>query len=605
MKKILLFSFVLIVIAQSCKKDLNVKPVDKYSDASVWGDPALAQTFVNNIYGGIPHGFSNIMMSSISDEAVYNADGGTWDADKSLITPSNLIVFDFNWWTSPSTKLRGWGSSYKYIRACDLFFDKIDGVPFTDSSAKYRLEGEVHFLRAYLYFDLMELYGGVPIITKSYGLNDRTNVARNTFEETVNFIVSECDAAASLLSTDPLNVSGNADKGRATKGAALALKARTLLYAASDFYNSGVSWAGSYSHPELVGYTGGDRTARWQAAKDACKAVMDLGIYSLCGSLTPATAEEATTNYSNIFLLQETSEDIFVKYFTTKVDEGWDGYHPGLYNQPNGYHCWGSNCPIGQIVDAYQMADGSAFSWSNPAEAADPYSNRDPRFYSSINYNGAPWRQRPSDAATVEPTNHIQTGTYEKWDGTKKITVAGVDTRQSQFENWNGTHTGYFMRKFMDPSVDAQSNKQTVPWRYMRYTEVLLNYAEANLALGDETEAKKYINMVRQRAKMPDITSTGQQLIDDYRQERRIELAFEDHRYYDIRRWMIADVAYKNNALAAFALYPLLPDHTTSTQPKYSISVAQPHEWDPRFYMLPIGLDEIGRNPLLIQNPLY
>src|SRR6266536_2499602 len=230
MKKILLFSFVLIVIAQSCKKDLNVKPVDKYSDASVWGDPALAQTFVNNIYGGIPHGFSNIMMSSISDEAVYNADGGTWDADKSLITPSNLIVFDFNWWTSPSTKLRGWGSSYKYIRACYLFFDKIDGVPFTDSAAKFQMKGEVHFLRAYLYFDLMELYGGVPLITKPYGLNDSRGIARNTFEETVNFILSECDAAASLLPTVPLKLDGTTvDNGRATKGAALALKARTFL----------------------------------------------------------------------------------------------------------------------------------------------------------------------------------------------------------------------------------------------------------------------------------------------------------------------------------------------------------------------------------------
>jgi len=609
MKKTLIFSLAVITVVQfsSCKKDLNLTPVDKFSDASVWSDPALAQTFVNNIYGGIPHGFSNVMMSAICDEAVYNADAETWNVNKSLITPSDLKVFDMNFWTSPSTKLRGWGSSYKYIRACNLFFEKIDGVPFTDSAAKYRLEGEVHFLRAYLYFDLMELYGGVPLITGSYGLEDSTNISRNTFEETVNFIVNDCDAAASFLSTDALNVTGGADKGRATKGAALALKARTLLYAASDFYNSNVSWASGYAHPELVGYVGGDRKARWQAAKDACKAVMDLRVYSLYGSLTPATAEEASTNYTNIFLLQETSEDIFVKYFTTKVDENWDGYNPGLYNQPNGYHCWGSNCPTGQMVDAYEMADGTAFSWSNPAEAADPYANRDPRFYASINYNGASWRQRPSDVAPSEPTNHIQTGFYEKWDGSKKVTVAGVDTRGSQFENWNGTHTGYFMRKFMDPSVDAQNYKQTVPWRYLRYTEIVLDYAEACLGLGQEDEAKTYINMVRARAKMPSITSTGSQLVNDYRNERRVELAFEDHRYYDIRRWMIANVAYENNALAAFATYPLLADHTTSTQPVYSISVAQPHQWNQRFYMLPIGLDEIGRNPQLQseQNPLY
>jgi hypothetical protein len=185
------------------------------------------------------------------------------------------------------------------------------------------------------------------------------------------------------------------------------------------------------------------------------------------------------------------------------------------------------------------------------------------------------------------------------------VTVAGVDTRQSQFENWNGTHTGYFMRKFMDPAVDAQNYKQTIPWRYMRYSEILLDYAEACLGLGQETEAKTYINMIRARAKMPAITSTGEQLISDYRNERRIELAFEDHRFYDIRRWMIADVAYSNDATAAFGLYPLKPDHTTSTQAVYSITVAQPRAWNPRFYMLPIALDEMNRNSLLIQNPLY
>src|SRR4051794_15404384 len=285
MKKTLLFLLVFsgVVLINSCKKDLNLTPVDQYSDASVWSDPALAQTFVNNIYGGVPHGFSNVMMSSISDEAVYNANGGDWDVVKSLITPSNLNLFSHDWWTSQATRLRSWGLTYKYIRSCNIFFEKIDGVPFTDSAAKYRLEGEVHFLRAYLYFDLMELFGGVPLIKTSYGIDDSTGIARNTFEETINFITSECDQAASLLSSDPVNIDNASDKGRATKGAALALKARTLLYAASDFYNSNVSWASGYAHPELVGYVGGDRNARWQAAKDACKAVMDLGLYSLYG----------------------------------------------------------------------------------------------------------------------------------------------------------------------------------------------------------------------------------------------------------------------------------------------------------------------------------
>ncbi|MGN6246893.1 MAG: RagB/SusD family nutrient uptake outer membrane protein [Ginsengibacter sp.] len=600
MKKLLyiLTTAIITLPIISCKKDLNISPVDQFSDASVWKDPSLIQTFVNNIYGGIPHGFSNIMMSALDDEAMYNADFGTSNVTKSLITPSDLSIFDANYWTGMRQRLMNWAIVYKYVRACNIFFSKIDGATFDNPSQKDRLKGEVHFLRAYLYFDLVEMYGGVPIITKAYGLSDTFNVARNSYADCITFISNECDSAASLL---PLTAT---DLGRATKGAALALKARTLLYAASDFANSDGSWAGSYPDKELIGYTGGDRTARWQAAKDAAKAVMDLGIYSLYGDPNPATAEEASTNYANIFLLPQTSEDIFARYFSTKVDENWDGYNPGLYNQPNGYHCWGSNTPTSQMVDSYEMNDGSSFDWNNPTEAADPYANRDPRFYASILYEGAQWRQRPADIAPSDPAGIIQVGTWQKWDGSQMVTVPGLDTRQSPFENWNGTYTGYYMRKFMDPKVDAQNFKQTAPWRFIRYTEILLDYAEACLGLGEEDEAKTYINMVRARSKMPPITETGAALVERYRNERKIELAFEDQRYFDIRRWMIPEEGY-TDVMAVQPVYKLNPDHTTAATPTYTRVDVQGREWNPRFYFLPIALDEMNRNDKLVQNPLY
>jgi len=602
MKKLLYIFGITITLTQiiSCKKDLNISPVDQFSDASVWKDPSLVQTFVNNIYGGIPHGFSNIMMSALDDEAMYNADFGTSNVTKSLMTPSDLSIFDVGYWTGMRQKLMNWANIYKYVRPCNIFFSKIDAVPFDDPSAKDGLKGEVHFLRAYLYFDLVEMYGGVPIITKDYGLSDTFAVARNSYADCIKFITDECDQAASML---PLTAT---DLGRATKGAALALKARTLLYAASDLYNSNGSWAGSFPNKELIGYTDGDRTARWQAAKDAAKAVMDLGIYSLYGNQNPATAEEASTNYSNLFLQPQTSEDIFARYFTTKVDENWDGYNPGLYNQPNGYHCWGSNTPTGQMVDSYEMNDGSKFDWNNPTEAANPYADRDPRFYASILYEGAQWRKRPADIAPSDPAGIIQVGTWQKWDAanSKMVTVAGLDTRQSPFENWNGTYTGYYMKKFVDPSVDAQNFKQTAPWRFFRYTEILLDYAEACLGLHQEDEAKTYINMIRARSKMPPITETGQALIDQYRNERKIELAFEDQRYFDIRRWMIPEEGY-TDVMAVQPVYKLNPDHTTAATPTYTIVDVQPRDWKPRFYFLPIALDEMNRNDKLVQNPLY
>lgn len=597
MKRILSIILVVAVLMQlsSCKKQLDVLPVDQFSDASVWNDAALIQTFVNNIYSGVPHGFGCIMMASMDDESMYNADFGSSNVTKSLVNPSDFAIFDANFWAS-NLKQYNWTTEYKYVRATNVFFSKIEAAP-VDASSKAAMKGEVHFLRAYIYNNLLSIYGAVPIIKEAYGLSDSFAVPRNTYAENIQFISDELDSAASLLHGKAM------DDGRATEGAALALKSRVLLEAAGDFANSNGSWAGSYAHNELIGYVGGDRTALWQAAKDAAKAVMDLGIYSLYMP-NPSSAAEATQNYSDIFLKQKTSEDIFFKYFTTKVDQNWDGYNPGLYNNPNGYHGWGSNTPTQQFIDAYEMNDGTKFSWSNPAEAAAPYTDRDSRFYATVNYNGAKWRTRPADVIARDPVGIIQTSNSEKWNGSSIDVISGLDTRKSPFEDWNGTYTGYFLRKFIDPTVDAQFNKQTQPWRYIRYTEVVLNYVEACLSLGQEAEAKTYLNMIRKRAFMPDITESGAALVARYRNERLIELAYEGQRFFDIRRWLIADQSY-TNAKGIDILYKLNPDHTTYAPPIYTVKDVQDRAWNPRFYLFPIALDEVNRNDKLIQNPLY
>ncbi len=591
MKKIILSIFIggLLMGMGSCKKDfLNVSPVDQFSDAAVWNDPALIQTFINNIYSGIPHGFSNIMLASAVDESMYNADFGMSNITKSLVTQDDLSIFAPDFWCGNRLRLMNWANVYKFVRATNIFFEKIDASPVPDAQ-KDLYKGEVYFLRAYLYHNLVSMYGGVPIITHAYSLTDDFTVPRNSYEESVDFIVGQLDSAAMYLPEH------HTDKGRATKGAALALKSRVLLYAASDLYNSNGSWAGGYSNNELIGYTGGDRTARWQAAKDAAKAVMDMNLYALYMP-SPANQQEAEKNYGDIFLSMETPEDIFVKYFTTKIDENWHGYNPGQFNNPNGYHGWGSNTPTGQLVDAYEMKDGTKFDWSNPAHRAAPYENREPRFYASILYDGAKWRPRPADVIASDPEGRIQTGFYEQAGGGLK---AGLDTRKSPFEDWNGTYTGYFLKKFIDPTVDAQFNKQVQPWRYIRYTEILMNYAEACLGLGQEEEARIILNQVRKRAGMPDITESGAALVERYRHEREIEMAYEDQRYFDVRRWMIAPAAY-TDAMGVSILYKL-----GNPVPVVTEIVAQQRAWNPRFYFLPIQTDEMNRNDKLVQNPLY
>jgi hypothetical protein len=269
-----------------------------------------------------------------------------------------------------------------------------------------------------------------------------------------------------------------------------------------------------------------------------------------------------------------------------------------LFNGPNGYHNWGGNTPIGQLVDSYEMSDGTRFDWNNPVHSSSPYENRDPRFYASILYNGAKWRQRPDDVIASDPEGIVQTGYYEKEDGTL---LPGLDTRQSPIEDWNGTYTGYYLRKFIDPSINHQFQKQKLPWRQIRYAEVLLNYAEATLELGQESEAIPYINMVRSRAGMPDVPNgeSGQDLMNRYRNERRVELAYEQQRYFDIRRWMIAEDML-TNAKGVEIRYPY-----GSTSPTFSIIEVQDRAWENKSYFLPILLDELNRNKNLIQNPGY
>lgn len=591
MKNILKYclGIAMVLYTTSCNQDfLTVKPEDRFPEEAVWQDPALVEAFVNEMYRGLNHGLRELMLGSLTDESQFIHNYGSTQIVQSTISPGDLGSFtrgdfdEFNW-----TQL------FIRIRQINLFKQHIEEVPFSDTESdkqwKARLKGEVAFLNAYFYHNLVRLYGGVPLVKEAYDLTSDFEIPRSPLAECIAYIVAESDAAAALL---PLSyVSGGGDIGRATRGAALALKARILLYAASELYNYS-GYAGAFSNPELISAPG-DRTAKWQAAKDAAKAVMDLGLYSLQQTGDPAE------DYTDLFLLKDSKEAIFSRYFVKS--RGWeDGALPGLANGPNGYHNWGGNTPIQELVDDYEMIDGTKFSWSNPTHAAAPYENRDPRLAASILYDQAMWRSRPADVKEIDPVGKIIIREVETAPG---AFTPGLDTRDGPVEDWNGGYSGYYLRKFIDPNVvheyAAAGGNQEAPWHFFRYGEILLNYAEACMELGQDDEAKTALNLIRARAGMPDITESGAALKARYRNERRIELAFEQHRYFDIRRWMIAPQAMGRPANGIVIRQPY------AGPVKYTLNKIQDRAWADKMYWLPIDQNEMKRNVALVQNPLY
>lgn len=577
--------FVFTFMLPSCSESvLDTKPATEFAEQDVWSDPNLIQLYLNNIYSQNPWWW---YMTSIScDEARCYASGADFNGNNMLITPDNA-----NW--------GDWNGRYRVIRSCNIFLENIDKLPASANlidgkTLNERLKGEATFLRAWYYSLLVNYYGGVPLIKKSYTLTDDFTAPRDSYADCIKFISDECDVAAGLL---PLVNTGGND-GRATKGAALALKSRMLLYAASDLHNT-TKFSG-FSKPELLGYVGGDRASRYQAAKDAAKAVMNLGIYSLFQA-NPASPDEARQNYENYFISKQGSEDIFKRYFAVSVNQGIDFWQVF----PNGFGGIEYNGPTSEFVDAYEMADGTKFSRSNPDQNLEPYKNRDPRFYATVLYEGAKFRPRPSSLAGYDAVGVLQAGVWKKWDGSKEVEVWGLDSRFSALYPGGYNNTGTSMLKFINRKTDMDVNHyDDLTWRFIRYTEIVMNYAEACIGLGQDDEARTYINMIRKRAGMPDITESGAALMKRYQNERRVELAFENHRFFDVRRWMIGSEAY-HNMHGVDIIYKLNPDHTTATIPTITPVQIMTGSWDDKAYFFPISRDEVNKNTKLVQNPGY
>lgn len=620
----------------SCSDFMDLTPNDQYDEETVWSDAELVSSVVNDVYAYVQHGAEEVNSSAMTDDAFFTHVYGTRDCNEATVSGSNL-----GWYDRDDCSFR-WTTRYKGIYRANLVLENIDKVPEKTGVNLQYLKGEVYFLRAYLYTELIRGFGGVPIVDKTYSIDEAStlNLPRASMAECLDFILSDIEQAIALL---PETATG-ANLGRATKGAAQALKARVLLHVASPLYADR-----TVNTLECNQYNG-DRKALYQKALDAAKEVISSGQYSLI-DCNAGTIKEIAEKYHNA-IITNNSEMIWAKQFVNK-DQMADNNvrnRVALLHGPNGYHNWAGTTPTHDLVMAFENEDGSlpeTLLKAGDRTTENPYMNREPRFYATIGYDGAEWgRARGSDAAVFDesPLGTLQMGFYELSEGgtTIEATLAldrdgnavevdkfsgfnGVDTRKSAVENWNGSYTGYLERKLIDGSVSAsEHNFQTNPYPYIRLAEMYLIAAESAIELDKLDEAVTYLDALRNRIGRPDTKSTlsvrkqafnKENMREFLRHERRVELAYEESRYFDVRRWMIAPEV-GNKPLLGISVVGRLKDGKTAKLPyvhdesvyNYTyyvidLSYIEKRKWDNKMYFAPIKREEIKRNPGMIQNP--
>lgn len=588
MKNKLNYLFILLLLSgesflMSCRGDLmDLKPLDSVSDADLWNDPNLVGAFVNRRYDQIGWGWSESWMSSVVDETHLIWSRGCEPLTRGFVNPNDLGRMNGAWWGGDN---RSWTTIWRNIRDSNQFFDNIDNVPFTSEAQKKQMMGEVRFIRALMYFDLVSKYGGVPLITKAYNLSDMEEGAklpRNTYKECVDFIISECDLAAQDL---PANQTGAAN-GRASKVAALALKSRMSLYAASDLMNIGVT-------DPLVGFTTPD-SDRWTKAAVASKELLDVALANGY-ALYDQYGDDVKKNYTEMFLDKSSKEVLFSRQNYGSPN---NMQYIDQVNNANGFGGWGGNVPIQEFVDAFEViTDGKAvpFDWNNAAMKASPYKNRDPRLYAYVLSDGDEWKGRT-----------LETHFLEQQGST--VLKGGRDTRDG-IEPWNTSMSGYNMRKFLNEDYISNSwnftDRSAQNWIWFRLAEAYLNYAEAQFHAGNTAESLWGLNEIRKRARMPLVVGATD-LLAKIRNERRVELAFEEHRYFDVRRWKIAETVLNKNATGVVIIKKLNGTTEYRAHTGTAETTVEERKFEAsRMYWLPLPQSEIDRNPALKQNPGY
>lgn len=584
MKKLIYILISLAFVSAGCESALDIKPFNRFDAEFIFVDAIKSEQYVVRTYNHLPYGNSQdngynrlnggaAMIASASDEAMPNAS-----------TPVEILT-NGSWSPSSGNPDARWNENYQAIRAINLGLENLpllEGVP----DLRNRLTAELYFMRAFAHFELLKRYGGVPIIDRTLALDEDLNITRNSFEATVDFILSDLDEAIKFLPT-PEEIAGG-ELGRASTGTALALKSKVLLLAASDLFN-GPGYDGS-TNP-LIGY-GSYNAARWENAAKSAADVINLNYYelfkpkTLTDALDDATAaSNGQANYTDLFTtLVGNKELILIR--TSELNNMVE-----KKNSPVGFtNGQGTTNPSQQMVDAYGMLNG--LSIDDPASGYDllnPYVGRDPRFEASIFYNGKFWVNR-----------EVQTF------------IGGEDNMTTSTE---ATKTGYYLAKFMQSSVKISGSESDTRHCFplIRYAEILLNYAEAmNEAYGPDADPKGYgktareaVEEVRNRvlrpsnAVVPANVDTQEKMRDYIRAERRVELAFEDQRHIDVRRWKIAPETIGQN------LKGIRITKSGDVLNYEVLNNVSQRTFSPKMYLYPIPKKEVDNNKALVQNPLW
>lgn len=518
----------------SCN-DLDLAPTNKFTDLNYWTSTEKASAVLNMAYSQMYNANYYIANERLSDN-LYEGRGNT---NEKIITSGQADP-------ALGRFAEEWKSCYEGIKTCHTFLENVDRVPNMDEGLKNRMKAETRFIRAFLYFRLYNHYGDVPLFDYNLTLQEANTITRSSKQEVIDFVRKELNEVTTIL---PTNV-GYTEKenGRITKGAAMTLLARTYLYE-NDWTN-----VATITDKIING---------------------EYGQYSLFPS------------YEGLFLPEnEYNEEVILDLGYTLNLRTWSEFYDAIPLSVGGRI--NAAAPTQELVDDYLMKNGKGINESGSGyDENNPYINRDPRFESTIVYHGYKWEKGDGTVSTI----YIKPGSSAEAGATNLDEYAGPGQ--------NSTATGYYIRKYFDPTAPA-GMEAGLNLIVLRYADVLLMYAESKNELDQMNEAvwNKTIRAIRQRAGFTDASALdlpSSNLRDIIRRERRIELAVEGLRLFDIRRWKTIETLMNGNPHGAkFA--------ANNTQ---YIQLDQRKFNKERDYLFAIPQSQIDINNNLTQNPGY